>query len=131
MDKCPQPFLQPIYDLAVDKMVHGRVVILGDAAFVARPHVGMGVTKAADDAMALAAALADGDVSARALEQFDRERVAVGRIVVDRARQLGAYMQAQIKTEAERQQAEIFRTPEAVMAETASSDFLAGLDSHE
>lgn len=131
IDKCPQPFLQPIYDLSVDKMVHGRVVILGDAAFVARPHVGMGVTKAADDAMALAAALADGDIPSQALEQFDRERVVVGRFIVDRARQLGAYMQAQIKTEAERQQAEIFRTPEAVMAETASSDFLVELNRHE
>ncbi|MFK7964723.1 MAG: FAD binding domain-containing protein [Burkholderiaceae bacterium] len=124
VDKCPEPFLQPIYDLAVEKMVHGRVVVMGDAAFVARPHVGMGVTKAADDAMALAAALGSGDVSASALSDFDRERVAVGRFVVDRARKLGAYMQAQIKTAAERQQAETFRTPEAVMAETASSDFL-------
>ena len=124
VDKCPQPFLQPIYDLAVEKMVHGRVVIMGDAAFVARPHVGMGVTKAADDAMALAAALGSGGVSAGALAEFNRARVAVGQFVVDRARQLGAYMQAQIKTAAERQQAETFRTPEAVMAETASSDFL-------
>ena len=49
-----QPFLQPIYDLDSPRMAFGRVALLGDAAFVARPHVGMGVTKAGDDAMALA-----------------------------------------------------------------------------
>ena len=43
-----------------------------------------------------------------------------------RARQLGAYMQAQISTEEERRMAETFRTPEAVMKETAVSDFLPG-----
>ena len=44
---CTQPFLQPIYDLEVPHMAFGRVAILGDAAFVARPHVGAGVAKAA------------------------------------------------------------------------------------
>jgi 2-polyprenyl-6-methoxyphenol hydroxylase-like FAD-dependent oxidoreductase len=39
--------------------VHRRAAILGDAAFVARPHVGMGVTKAALDAESLADALLD------------------------------------------------------------------------
>ena len=54
---CALPFLQPIYDLEVPHMAFGRVAILGDAAFVARPHVGAGVAKAADDALALADAL--------------------------------------------------------------------------
>src|SRR5262249_58334412 len=53
----PRPFLQPIYDLEVPQMAFGRVAILGDAAFVARPHVAAGVSKAAADAIALAAAL--------------------------------------------------------------------------
>ena len=35
--------------------MNGRVVLLGDAAFVARPHTGMGVTKAAlDNAVSIA-----------------------------------------------------------------------------
>lgn len=34
-------------------MVRGRIVLLGDAAFVVRPHTAMGVSKAAGDAMAL------------------------------------------------------------------------------
>ena len=45
-----EPILQPIYDLVSPRMAFGRVAIVGDAAFVARPHVGAGVSKAADDA---------------------------------------------------------------------------------
>jgi 2-polyprenyl-6-methoxyphenol hydroxylase-like FAD-dependent oxidoreductase len=93
---------------------------LGDAAFVARPHVGMGVTKAAGDAAALVAAIAahGGDLS-QGLAMFEVERLGFGRAVVRRARQLGAYMQAQILTEEERDLAERHRRPGAVMAETA------------
>ena len=60
-----EPILQPIYDLATPRMAFGRVAIIGDAAFVARPHVAAGVAKAADDAAALVAALADGATSSR------------------------------------------------------------------
>ena len=48
-----EPILQPIYDLESPRLAFGRVAILGDAAFVARPHVAAGVSKAADDAAAL------------------------------------------------------------------------------
>ncbi len=50
--------LQPIFDLASPRVAQGRVVLVGDAAFAARPHVGAGVTKAALDAACLADALA-------------------------------------------------------------------------
>ena len=55
--KAAQPLFQPIYDLEVPKMNFGRVALLGDAAFVARPHCGMGVTKAAGDALAIVEAI--------------------------------------------------------------------------
>src|SRR5260370_40394610 len=42
-----QPFLQPIYDLEAPHIAFGRVAILGDAAFVARPHAAARVVKAA------------------------------------------------------------------------------------
>jgi 2-polyprenyl-6-methoxyphenol hydroxylase-like FAD-dependent oxidoreductase len=58
-----RPFFTPIYDHHSPVMHAGRVALLGDAACVARPHVGMGVTKAAEDARALAAH-ADGDLAA-------------------------------------------------------------------
>ncbi|MCR0985037.1 FAD binding domain-containing protein [Roseomonas populi] len=121
------PFLQAILDLEAPRMRLGtRSVILGDAAFVARPHVGMGVTKAAVDAAALADALAGHprDIGA-ALDGFERKRLASGRAVIRRARHLGAYMQAQILDPEERAMAERHRSPEAVMTETAVATGLA------
>jgi 2-polyprenyl-6-methoxyphenol hydroxylase-like FAD-dependent oxidoreductase len=118
-----EPILQPIYDLETPAMAFGRVAIIGDAAFVARPHVAAGVAKAADDAAALAEALeASADV-ATALRDFERERLAVGRRIIQRARHLGAYLQAQ-RTAEERAHSERHSIPAAVMAETAVLDFL-------
>ncbi len=114
-------FFQPIQDLAVPRMAFGRCCILGDAAFVVRPHPGMGVTKAAEDAVALVRALAaarPSDVPG-ALLSFEAERLPVGHALVEHARRLGAYMQAHRRTPEERAAAERFRTPEAVMRETA------------
>ena len=56
-----RPFFQPIYDLESPRIAFGRVALMGDAAFVARPHLGAGVTKAALDA----ASLADADPGRR------------------------------------------------------------------
>jgi 2-polyprenyl-6-methoxyphenol hydroxylase-like FAD-dependent oxidoreductase len=113
-------FFQPIFDLESSQMAFGRVALLGDAAFVARPHCGMGVTKAAGDAIALVAALTGRphDV-ATALAEYANQRLPYGRAVVGHARALGAYMQAQISTPDERAMAEKYRQPEAVMRETA------------
>jgi 2-polyprenyl-6-methoxyphenol hydroxylase-like FAD-dependent oxidoreductase len=120
---CAQPFLQPIYDLEVPRMAFGRVAILGDAAFVARPHVGAGVAKAAADALALADAVAATDDIEGALRRFESARLSVGEKIIARARHLGAYVQADLKTEAERLHAARHRKPEAVLAETAVMDF--------
>jgi 2-polyprenyl-6-methoxyphenol hydroxylase-like FAD-dependent oxidoreductase len=118
-----EPILQPIYDLETPRMAFGRVAIIGDAAFVARPHVAAGVAKAADDAAALVqASLADGDV-ATALRRFEAARLPVGRRIVERARHLGAYLQA-TQTAEERVRSERHNIPEAVLAETAVLDFL-------
>ena len=119
---CALPFLQPIYDLEVPHMAFGRVAVLGDAAFVARPHVGAGVAKAAEDALALADALESGDVE-RSLKQFEAARLSVGNKIIERARRLGAYVQADFKTQAERAYAALHRKPEAVLSETAMMNF--------
>ncbi len=42
----PRPFIHAIFDYAPAHMVRGRVALMGDAAFVARPHTAMGVAKA-------------------------------------------------------------------------------------
>lgn len=117
------PILQPIYDLASPRMAFGRVAIIGDAAFVARPHVAAGVAKAADDAAALAAALAaEPDVPA-ALKRFEAERLPVGHKIIERARHLGAYLQA-TQTAEERARSARHSTAQAVLTETAVLDFL-------
>ena len=79
----------------------------------------MGVTKAAGDAVALARALNANKSIEKGLLAYEKERMKVGGIIVDHARALGAYMQAQISTPAQKKRAELYRTPEAVMRETA------------
>jgi 2-polyprenyl-6-methoxyphenol hydroxylase-like FAD-dependent oxidoreductase len=125
--KTDQPFIQAIQDLETPRMrLSDRCVVLGDAAFVARPHLGMGVTKAAGDAVALARWLnSSGDAVGPALEGFSGERSAFGAAVVRRARELGAYMQAQNLTDDEKRMAERHRRPEAIMAETAVATGIA------
>jgi 2-polyprenyl-6-methoxyphenol hydroxylase-like FAD-dependent oxidoreductase len=119
-----EPILQPIYDLATPRMAFGRVAILGDAAFVARPHVAAGVSKAADDAVALTEALAGPDDVASALQRFEAARLPIGHRIIERARHLGAYLQAE-QTAEERARSALHGIPEAVLAETAVLDFLA------
>jgi 2-polyprenyl-6-methoxyphenol hydroxylase-like FAD-dependent oxidoreductase len=112
-------FFQPIVDLELPRLVFGRVVIIGDAAFVARPHVAMGVPKAAGDALALVDALGNG-ASLAGLRAFEERRLRIGAAIVERGRYLGAYMEAQLKSSEERKQAEVRRIPEQVMLETAA-----------
>jgi 2-polyprenyl-6-methoxyphenol hydroxylase-like FAD-dependent oxidoreductase len=117
-----EPLLQPIYDLESPKVSFGRVAITGDAAFVARPHVAAGLSKAADDAASLAAALEADDV-AGALRRFEAERLPEGRKIIERARHLGAYLQATQNAE-EQERSARHSIPQAVLAETAVLDFL-------
>jgi 2-polyprenyl-6-methoxyphenol hydroxylase-like FAD-dependent oxidoreductase len=119
-----EPILQPIYDLETPQLAFGRIALVGDAACVARPHVGAGVAKAADDAAALADAL-DGDDIEAALRRFEAQRLPDNKKIVARARHLGAYLQAS-QTEAERASSARHGVPEAVLAETALLDFLRG-----
>lgn len=118
--KAQQPFFQPIFDLESPRLAFGRVALLGDAAFVARPHCGMGVTKAAADALALTEALRRKPVE-EALRDYEDVRLPIGRFLVNHARHLGAYMQAQLLTAEERVMAERYRSAEAVMSQTAVS----------
>lgn len=118
----PQPFFQAIFDLESQRVAFGRIALLGDAAFVARPHCGMGVTKAAGDAMTLAAALgaSAGDVPA-ALRRYDASRRLFGAAVVAHGRELGAYLEGR-----DPDNAKGHHTPDAVMREIAvTRDYIA------
>ena len=94
-----KPFIQPIYDVMSAQIISTRVALLGDAAFTARPHLGMGVTKAAEDAMSLATSLEvsdHGEGIQASLERYQQQRLPVGQLIVQRSRQLGAYLQGRL-----------------------------------
>lgn len=94
LEKTPQPFLQPIFDLVSDTLTVGRVALMGDAAFVARPHIGMGVAKASQDAVALADAIRTHGANPQALSAYAQIRLPAGRYAVERARWLGSYVKS-------------------------------------
>jgi 2-polyprenyl-6-methoxyphenol hydroxylase-like FAD-dependent oxidoreductase len=114
LQKTPQPFLQPIYDLESPALAFGRVALLGDSAFTARPHVGMGVTKAGEDALALAEALARLGATPQALQSYQDNRLKAGAAIVARGRELGAYLEGRYSEDSGES-----RTPQKVMEETA------------
>ncbi|MEO1799087.1 MAG: FAD binding domain-containing protein [Cyanobacteria bacterium J06629_2] len=49
-----EPFIQSILDLTVPQMAFDRIALVGDAAFIPRPHTASGVSKGAVNAMTLA-----------------------------------------------------------------------------
>jgi 2-polyprenyl-6-methoxyphenol hydroxylase-like FAD-dependent oxidoreductase len=82
------PFVQAIFDYESTRMARDRVALLGDAAFVVRPHTAMGVAKAAGDAMSLAAAMARLPLE-KALVAYEAERLAVGHRIAAYGQELG------------------------------------------
>jgi 2-polyprenyl-6-methoxyphenol hydroxylase-like FAD-dependent oxidoreductase len=104
-----QPLLQPITDFAVPRMVWGRAVLMGDAAFIARPHVAAGIAKAALDAACLADRLAGADDIDAALGEYERERLAWGRALVEYSRYLGTFIGAPPGSAARREPATYLR----------------------
>jgi 2-polyprenyl-6-methoxyphenol hydroxylase-like FAD-dependent oxidoreductase len=89
-----QPFFQAVFDIESPRLTSGCVALLGDAAFVARPHIGAGVTKAALDARCLANSLSRERDLPAALARYDSLRSEYGRRCVARARRLGSYIEA-------------------------------------
>ena len=123
------PFFQPIYDLASPRLVFGRAVLAGDAAFVARPHAGAGTTKAALDAACLADSIRDaGDDLNAGLQRYERMQLPFGKALVEVNRAEGAYLSAQLKPRSERTPAELNRDLGAVVhAHIARSDQVGDL----
>ena len=74
------PVLQPILDLAVPRMVFERALLVGDAAFVPRPHTAASTSKAAANAIALGEMIraSPGDLD-RALGKWESAQVTLGR----------------------------------------------------
>ena len=113
-----QPFFQAIYDVESPRLASGRTLLLGDAAFVARPHVGMGVTKAALDAACLSDLL-ENETLENALQKYSHLRGEFGRRCVARARRLGAYIEARSRPQRAWTANELDQRPERVLNEVA------------
>jgi 2,6-dihydroxypyridine 3-monooxygenase len=89
-----EPFIQAIFDGVIPAMAFGRIFIMGDAAFAARPHCGAGTVKAAEDAWQLGNALVEtGNDVVPALRQSQELQLRCGRQLVDRAREIGNRLQ--------------------------------------
>jgi 2-polyprenyl-6-methoxyphenol hydroxylase-like FAD-dependent oxidoreductase len=114
------PFFQPIYDLESPRVAVGHVALIGDAAFVARPHLGLGVTKAAADAVALVDAVTKHPVDLdAALKEFNEARVSYGRQVVAEARRLGSGIGPEVPRDKDPALVAHYRNPEVIISEVA------------
>lgn len=127
--KAPQLLLQAISDLEAPRLVFDRAVLLGDAAFVARPHVAAGITKAALNAEGLADALAaePGDLPA-ALARYEADQGAFGAAIVGHARSLGAYVETRTGRPLHKPDDERFLDPAEVMREYGAPRLLHDAD---
>jgi 2,6-dihydroxypyridine 3-monooxygenase len=83
------PFVQAIFDLEVPRMAFGRACLLGDAAFVVRPHAAAGSAKAAADGWELARALREQPDIESALRAWEPGQLALGRSLLERTRRIG------------------------------------------
>ncbi|HEY9609242.1 hypothetical protein, partial [Allocoleopsis sp.] len=85
-----EPFVQAILDLAVPQMMFGRVALVGDAAFIPRPHTAASTSKAAANAIALADALvAHHHNVPQALDAWEPEQLAYGLELMKHGQSLG------------------------------------------
>jgi 2-polyprenyl-6-methoxyphenol hydroxylase-like FAD-dependent oxidoreductase len=80
-----------IYDLGLPLVpfVHGRVVLLGDAAHAMTPNLGRGACSAIEDAGALARLLGESTDLSTALARYDAERRPATTKLVKRSRSIG------------------------------------------
>jgi len=120
-----RPFFTPIYDHASPRMVFGRVALAGDAASVGRPHMGYGVSKAADDARTLAEALAAHDDVDAGLARFEALRQPIGERVMRHGRKLGTHLGVKLETDEDRAMWTLLQDPHAMLRYIAVPHFLA------
>ncbi|MBP2281278.1 2-polyprenyl-6-methoxyphenol hydroxylase-like FAD-dependent oxidoreductase [Psychrobacter sp. PL19] len=85
-----EPFVQSILDLAVPQMAFDRIALMGDAAFIPRPHTAAGTAKAAANAIALTEALVDHEHDIpKALQEWEANQLPQGMHLCEHGRNLG------------------------------------------
>ena len=81
--------IQPIYDSIVDTYVSSRVLLIGDAGTMTRPHTASGATKALEDALALEDFAGKAKTIAELLESYDGQRPGQARTLSQIGRRIG------------------------------------------
>jgi 2-polyprenyl-6-methoxyphenol hydroxylase-like FAD-dependent oxidoreductase len=85
-----EPFVQAILDLGVPNMAFERIALVGDAAFIPRPHTAASVSKAAANAIALADVLVENDHNVlKALQAWELNQLSLGMQLWKRGQNLG------------------------------------------
>lgn len=94
IERTEQPYIQVVCDTRIPGMVEGRVAVIGDAAFAARPHAAAGSAKAAADAWTIYEHLGahDGGV-AESLKLWEPGQLELGNRLIDRTSAMGARSQ--------------------------------------
>ena len=84
------PFVQSILDLTVPQMAFDSVALIGDAAFIPRPHTAAGTSKAAANAISLVEALVhhNHDVT-NALQAWESNQLSYGMRLWNHGRSVG------------------------------------------
>jgi len=84
-----EPFVQSIIDLSSPRMAFNRVCLIGDAAFVPRPHTAASTQKAANDVLTLHAALAHHRDERAALAAWEPGQLQLGHQLAVHGQRLG------------------------------------------
>lgn len=88
------PFVTVVADADIERTVHGRIVLVGDAAITPRPHAAAGAAKAANDAWTLVDALGTTDDGrTERLQQWEQNQLAVGRAYLSKVRAMAQTLQ--------------------------------------
>jgi 2-polyprenyl-6-methoxyphenol hydroxylase-like FAD-dependent oxidoreductase len=119
-----RPFFTPIYDFSTPQLVFGRVVLVGDAASSARPHMGFGMAKAGGDAQALGEALSRDDDIDAGLAAYNKTRQPIGERVVMHGRKLGTQLGVNLTNADDRAMCALLQDTRAMMEWIAVPGFL-------
>lgn len=84
--------IQPIYDSVVTTYVGQRVLLVGDAGTLTRPHTASGATKALEDALAIEALAGNVENVPELLARYDRQRCHRAKTISEIGKRLGQEM---------------------------------------
>jgi 2-polyprenyl-6-methoxyphenol hydroxylase-like FAD-dependent oxidoreductase len=90
VEQTAQPFVQAILDLSVPQMVFDSACLIGDAAFVPRPHTAASTSKAIGNAIELAAAFKKaGNNVKEALAAWEPQQIEIGQELAASGQMMG------------------------------------------